>query len=252
MAGSSITNLNMFKKLRGEDAYKHVVLATTMCDNLVGPKVSYGVEDRERELLQRNDWWGLMHQRGSAVIRHRGDRPSALEIIDYLLSFRSLVKLQIQKQLVDEERSLEETDAGQEYGKELQKLKAQYGEQLVALERSHKQALIDQEAELAETLRAEREYVEERLDEASRAQQDLKAILEQLAQERAAKFKGYCEKIEAEQEKTAKLVRDREADLKRLEKEQEKGARRSRSTTETVPVGPQGTGNPNQKFGSQA
>lgn len=56
MSGSSIRNLDMFKALCGEDAYKHVVLATTMWEQ-VDLKIG---EQRENELKSKPDYWGYM------------------------------------------------------------------------------------------------------------------------------------------------------------------------------------------------
>lgn len=113
MAGSSLKNLSMFKKLCGENAYQHIVLATTMWGNLTGPNLTYatGVK-REQELLARKDWWGLMAQRGSQVVRHTDDRASAEGIVSHIVDLESTVTLDIQREMVDQGKGLQDTAAG--------------------------------------------------------------------------------------------------------------------------------------------
>jgi hypothetical protein len=232
MSGSSIRNLDMFKALCGEDVYKHVVLATTMWGNLTGPGLSYDVGvEREQELLLRPDWWGLMYKRGSQVVRHTGDRKSALEIVDYLVSLAKPVRLTIQRQLVDEDMLLEDTDAGQKYEKELNHLKKLHQGQLRQIKDGYEQAIKDRDTELAEILEQQRRDLEGKLKAAAEKQDELKVNLEQLAQEKADQFNRLLGTLEEEQQKTAKLVADREADLKRFEDEREKD-RISRQETE--------------------
>ena len=120
MSGSSLRNLNMFKKLCGDDSYKHVVLATTMWGNLNGPGLSYdkGVK-REQDLLKTKEWWGLMHSRGSKVYQYTDNKESAMSIISYLIELRTKVVLDIQREMVDERKTLEDTSAGQEIEREI-------------------------------------------------------------------------------------------------------------------------------------
>lgn len=123
MSGSSLRNLTMFKKLCGENAFQHIKLATTMWKNLNGPNLSYdtGVA-REKELLDRKEWWGLMCERGSSVVRHDGTKECAMEMIEDLIQRRNQggpVVLDIQKEMVDEKLSLENTSAGMAVDQEL-------------------------------------------------------------------------------------------------------------------------------------
>src|SRR5204863_7936488 len=109
MAGSSLRNLSMFKKLCGENFYSQVMLVTTMWDNLRSRDVG---EQREKELLRKKEWWGLMAQRGSKTIRHNGSKGSALMIINHLMNIRDGAILDIQREIVDEKRDLADTSAG--------------------------------------------------------------------------------------------------------------------------------------------
>lgn len=109
-SGSAQKNLSVFKKLCGDDFYPNVVLATTIWENLSNPGLSTTVGDRrENELLETSEWWGLMIRRGSKTFRHSDDKRSALKIVDYLISLRRRAVLEIQMQLIDEQRSLQDT-----------------------------------------------------------------------------------------------------------------------------------------------
>ena len=80
MAGSARRNLIMFKKLCGEKAYQSVVLASSMWSE-VTPDVG---DARERELIQTEEFWGLMCKKGSKVLRYANTRESALNVVDYI------------------------------------------------------------------------------------------------------------------------------------------------------------------------
>ena len=155
MSGSSLRNLTTFKKLCGENAFQYIKLATTMWKNLNGPNLSYdtGVA-REKELTSRKDWWGLMCERGSSVVRHDGTKECALEMIEDLIQRRAQggpVLLEIQKEMVDDKKSLEDTAAGQEVEKELtlakkkfEELRQETGREVNAAANKFDKAVIDE------------------------------------------------------------------------------------------------------------
>jgi hypothetical protein len=80
MQGSARRNLLMFKKLCGDGCFEHVVLATTMWEQVDPQRGS----DRERELLATPDFWGYMKDRRAQVKRHYKTRESALAIVEAL------------------------------------------------------------------------------------------------------------------------------------------------------------------------
>ena len=64
-----------------------------------------------------------MHKRGSRVYRYADTRESAMTIISDLTALRKTVVLDIQKQMINEHKSLEDISAGKEVEKEIQALK---------------------------------------------------------------------------------------------------------------------------------
>lgn len=217
MSGSSLKNLNMFKKLCGEDAYKHVVLGTTMWGNLNGPNLSHdtGLE-REKELKTRKDWWGLMCDRGSQVFQHDGGKQSAMRIVESLIERRKQTDpllLNIQREMIDDKKSLEDTSAGQEVEKEIIKAKQKFNEQITDLQESYEQALKDRDTQLAEVLAEQREDLEKKLQRTSAAQEDLKISFQKLTEEKAADALKWQEQ--------QRQFEERQADLTRLEAERQ-------------------------------
>lgn len=117
--GSSMKTLQIFTKICGADALKNVVLATTRWDEVVE---AVGA-DREQQL--RTNFWAYMLGKGSIMTRFYGDRPSAIGMVSQLLSKRSIV-LDLQREMVDEGKPLNQTTAGAMVNDEAGSKKAQY------------------------------------------------------------------------------------------------------------------------------
>ena len=223
--GSSVKNINLFKKLCGEDAYQHVALATTMWGNLSTADGSFdrGV-DREQELCSREGFWGRMHGRGSKVVRWLGDRQSALEVVDHLVAVHGRsgkAVLQIQRELVDQRRPLDATAAGQEVQKDILQATAKYQAEIQGLKEGYEAAMRDRDQRLAADLLQQKRLFEGKLDEANRAQADLKTGLERLAAEKMAEYNRLLEGIRAEQDRTEASLRAGEREAQRLTRESE-------------------------------
>ncbi|KAF7974365.1 hypothetical protein HWV62_12326 [Athelia sp. TMB] len=106
MAGSALRNMDMFRRLCGNDALPNVVLVSTMwdqVDRITGQK-------REQEL--RDTFWRSMVDNGARTARFYHTPASAWEILGpYTGHFRP-VKLQIQMEMVDKGIPLSQTAAG--------------------------------------------------------------------------------------------------------------------------------------------
>jgi hypothetical protein len=109
MEGSDIRTLDLFSKLVGKAAFRHVVFVTTMWGNLdaEGKKVAF---KREKELKEK--FWDEMMHDGSYVTRFEGSRASAQGIISQLVGDKDPVVLQIQHELIDRDLELAATAAG--------------------------------------------------------------------------------------------------------------------------------------------
>lgn len=115
MQGSAKKNLLMFKKLCGDDALRKVVLTTTMWDK-VPPREA---EEREKQLIETPEFWGFMVSKGSITYRHYNTVESAIRIIEKLARENNTVTLDLQNQMINQHRTLDETAAGRELQSEL-------------------------------------------------------------------------------------------------------------------------------------
>ncbi|KAL1648301.1 hypothetical protein SLS61_006992 [Didymella pomorum] len=107
MSGSAQRYFEMFMRLCGERNLENVVLLTTMWSELRDQ--GKGLE-REREL--RRDFWSTMEKRGSTIRQFDGSRPMAEAFVCRLMRKQNIV-LDIQEELVDQGKRLDETRAGQ-------------------------------------------------------------------------------------------------------------------------------------------
>ena len=97
-------NFKMFQNLCGTEAFKNVVLVTTMWDK-VGKEVGCVRED-----LLTTKYWNTMIKLGSRTSRFHGNTESALDIISQFQDAQCTVLLQ--KELVDQRLKLAKTFAG--------------------------------------------------------------------------------------------------------------------------------------------
>lgn len=129
MGGTGLRNLLMFKKLCGDDFYPRVFLVTTMWDKV---SQSEGVS-RECELIDKSQFWGSMLEKGATTERHWGNRDSAMSILGHVLMNQKATldaALDVQKELVDQRKRLDETSAGQHFEVELVKQREKHRKEI--------------------------------------------------------------------------------------------------------------------------
>lgn len=199
LGGSALKNLRMFRKLCGEQFYPRVVLATTMWENLTETSASpdAGVA-REGQLSDRDDWWGMMQKKGSRVFRHMDTEDSALKIIDYLLSVEGHDSLAIQREIVEENKTLADTGAGQEVNKELKEANNRWEQERKELRDEFNQALAEKDDAMADVLKAEMDKLAGKVEQSKR---DHETLLH-------TKFKQLAEENEMKYERRFKQVSD--------------------------------------------
>ncbi|KAH7925403.1 hypothetical protein BV22DRAFT_440452 [Leucogyrophana mollusca] len=106
MLGTSRKNLAMFNKLCGKDALHNIILATTKWGDIEE-------EDGQcREEQLRGTFWKDMVSGGSRVTRFEDTRASAWDIVNLIVEKTPIDALQIQRELVDLQKILPETEAG--------------------------------------------------------------------------------------------------------------------------------------------
>ncbi|KAF5003060.1 hypothetical protein FDECE_10371 [Fusarium decemcellulare] len=108
MTGSSLTYLRLLQSLVGDDALQNVVLVTNMWNKLRDEDVGQAYK-REQDLI--DNYWGPMADKGSYVTQFDGSADAAYALV-YQLAGKPSVVLDVQKQIMDEDRSLLGTTAG--------------------------------------------------------------------------------------------------------------------------------------------
>lgn len=199
-------NLHMFEKLCGKDSFKNIVLVTTMWDVLrqQDPTLQKGVE-RENQLLADEKFWGFMAKRGSRVLRHDGSKDSAWKLLTHVLEKQSSVVLDIQREMVDEHQTLDNTAAGQAVQIELQQVREKHQRDLQDLQESLQFALDEKDEEMANQIYQQQQEHRQMMDDAMLKQTELEIGLEAL--------------IDEHKRESDRRIRDIEQDRKRLEDE---------------------------------
>lgn len=237
ISGSALRNLRMFKELCGEDAYKHIVLATSMWgkDN---PDTALG---RERELVTEGGFWAAMKERGSSVMRWLGDSVTAHELVEHLLSARSrhgVVALKIQQELVDEGKRLVNTSAGQEVNRELSELREKMERELRQIQEENTEAIASKDVEWQQSLMEQRLLLENQRLMAEKSQEALKVDFQRLLAETDEKYRNELNRVledlrkaENEMYHAHKLSQEKDQAVKALEA-QMSGARTAQEQEE--------------------
>ncbi|KAL7801877.1 ankyrin repeat-containing domain protein [Trichoderma afarasin] len=215
MAGSTLRNLSMFKKLCGEEAYSSVVLATSMwsqVDEAAGAQ-------RERELIETKKFWGYMHDKGSKIFRLNQTRESCLGIIKYILSLGSTTLLELQDEIVNQGRQIEDTEAGVQLNEDIIHEREKHQAELLALKAQMQEEMAEHDAELQRALREEydelKENIRRSVEEQAKLKQDLKDVHErkerellELKKQMEAERKKYDENQKRQAEEDARRAQE--------------------------------------------
>ncbi|KZM21060.1 uncharacterized protein EKO05_0011164 [Ascochyta rabiei] len=181
VGGAAMQNLRMFKALCGNDSLEAVVLATTRWHNVT---LDEGIE-REQQLCDSPNMWKQMIDHGSKVMRQDRDEASAREILEYLIKRKKPVTLDIQVELVDNKKNLNETGAGQELHAELEKQKKHYEKQLATLRKEMGDAMVKMDKDMKKEFQVEKDEIKRRLREAREHDRQLQIGREELRRQMA-------------------------------------------------------------------
>ena len=163
--GTAIKTFEVFKKICGEDALKNVLLVTSRWN-----EVDAGLgADRERQL--RDKFWAFMLARGSHMSRFYGDQDSAVALASQLIC-KDPVILELQKELVEQGKNLDQTAAGSYVSNDIQELKVKYEKDLQDLEKL-KQELRDSDRQMKRQIQKQMADEQARLQAASQNQVSL-------------------------------------------------------------------------------
>ncbi|RPA75793.1 P-loop containing nucleoside triphosphate hydrolase protein [Ascobolus immersus RN42] len=213
MQGSALRNLRMFRKLCGDDPLKNVVLATTFWEE-VAPEVG---ASRERELSERDDWWGAMQKRGSVVTRLDKTQASARRLVGAFFNAQP-VTLQIQAEIVHQNKTLVDTQAGEYLNQQLVELRKRHEAAMVKIQKELEEAIGSKDHEYKELLEAERVAMMKKIRDVENEQEKLKESGKKAQEElKQSLFARLRDKEEAD-----RLSRERVEQIKQTYDEQNK------------------------------
>ncbi|KAH9925218.1 uncharacterized protein B0H18DRAFT_1170661 [Fomitopsis serialis] len=129
IAQSDLGSYRLFRKLCGDAAMTNVVIATTMWDDV---DQQLGA-NRLQEL--QDDFFKDAYDRGVPIMRHDNTRQSAHRILSRLLG-KDGTRCDIQYEMVDEGKSVENTAAGKELLHQFDEFEDTHGKQLRAAQDS--------------------------------------------------------------------------------------------------------------------
>lgn len=174
MQGSAVLNLKMFKKLCGDDCLPNVILATSMWSN--DPQIRAEQERRETEITTKSEFWGSLLRKGARSMRYGGEYQSAISIVSRL-EHRPQVILDIQRQIVDDRKTLDQTPAGRLLRKDIIKKEEEYKRKLEQARAQMEEALKEKDEEFAREMRQQISAIQEKVNQAARDKVNLKADL---------------------------------------------------------------------------
>jgi hypothetical protein len=128
-----------------------------------------------------------MKSKGSSMARHWNTRESAVELIRLLTKSDSKVTLDLQDQMVNEHKALDETTAGQELQGELARERAKWAAELQDVQENMRQAMLKMDQEVEEAMRELRDECSKRMEKLEKASRELQATVENLLQEERIK-----------------------------------------------------------------
>jgi hypothetical protein len=232
MEGSAFLNLAVMQKLCGSETFENVVLASTFWD-VVDEASGVG---RENELCQTPQFWGGMKRNGSKVIRIK-DYAQSKDIL-LQLAGKPEVVLQIQIEMVKDEKELSATAAGQKLNEECVRLHEEHQQQKSVIENRAKAELKIREEQnkrkLAEQLtrqKAAHQLQKKLVEDKQRAEQLLQQVKleekQRLAREAEREAEKERQRLRAIRERKEKLAEEqRKIEAARKEKEEREKKRR--------------------------
>jgi hypothetical protein len=209
MGGSALKNLYMFQRLCGDRGLSSVILATTMWTGLEVTDVGQEVGRKREEELRMPQFWGSMVDLGSEIVKHDGTKESAYSIISRLVDKGTQVVLDIQVQLVEENKTLDETSAGQFIQQELLDARKRFEKDLAEYQESMDAAIQEKDDAMLEALKKEKEAAEAKEKARLEDWKKLNITVQQLAQEKDKEYRKLTETLEITQKSNLQLEQER-------------------------------------------
>jgi len=217
MGGSALKNLHMFQRLCGDRGLSSVILATTMWTSLESTAAGLEVGQKREEELRMPQFWGSMVDRGSKIVKYDGTKESAYSIISQLVDKGTQVVLDIQVQLVEENKKLDETSAGQFIQQELLDARKRFEKDLAEYQESMEAAIQEKDNAMLEALKKEKEAAEAKEKARLNDWEKLNITVQQLAKEKDKEYRKLAETLERNQKSNLQLEQETYSQTKMFE-----------------------------------
>ncbi|KAF4625165.1 hypothetical protein G7Y89_g13004 [Cudoniella acicularis] len=217
MGGSALKNLYMFQRLCGDRGLSSVILATTMWTSLESTDAGQEVGRKREEELRMPQFWGSLVDRGSEIVKHDGTKESAHSIISRLVDKGTQVVLDIQVQLVEENKTLDETSAGQFIQQELLDARKRFEKDLVDYQESMEAAIHEKDDAMLQALKKEKEAAEAKEKARLEDWKKLNITVQQLVQEKDKEYRKLADTLERNQKSNVQLEQGRYSQTKIFE-----------------------------------
>ena len=156
----------MFRELCGDSTLKNVILVTNMWGE-VSSKVG---EDRENQLSGR--FFKPVLDKGAQMVRHHDTAKSAHDIIRRVMGNHPVV-LQIQRELVDEQKGIVDTSAGEVVNQELNDQIKRYEAELKKVQEEVVRALKRKDEEARQELEEDKRKMQEEMDNIRKSSEEM-------------------------------------------------------------------------------
>lgn len=220
LSGSSIKNLEVLQRLCGPDAFPRVVLTTSMWDSIeLNPALLQNAFSHESQLQDTKNFWGSLIGGGSHVMRWTGEKESALSAIGHLIDLhdqRGNIVLKIQRELVDEALSLDDTDSGKTVQDGFVQALVKHQCELRDLLSQFRQAVQESNNDLALELQATIKVTKDELESVQSSQAAIKTSLEQLAEDKTDEYNKVLAQVQEEQRLMIQSMKQYQDDYRRL------------------------------------
>ncbi|KAM6490519.1 P-loop containing nucleoside triphosphate hydrolase protein [Amanita muscaria] len=130
MGGISTKNLRMFRELCGDSSLKNVVIVT----NMWGEVAHQLGEERETELASQDFFFRPVLAKGARMMRHNNTHQSAKDILQSVME-NAPQALRIQKEIVDEGKTVSHTAAAAEAERELREQQERHRQDILRIQR---------------------------------------------------------------------------------------------------------------------
>ena len=219
--GSNLKNFTLFQQLCGTDSLSNVVLATTMWDTRSSPALKTQALEWEDELRNTPEFWGDMIDMDSKMMRQDDGYQSAIKIIDYILALRKKSTiLTIQREIIDDEKPLYQTNAGREVQKEVIKLNEQHNRDLQRIQEETKSAIKRGDERLANKLSEMQTKYTAKLSKTNKDMIKLKADFKQVQKDKEEQHRQEMDAIRAQSKQYEEAAKRNLASVDELAKRQ--------------------------------